>query len=64
MSGSFVMFSFGSERSVSTVFVENLTSSQHLEGDQELRVDTLVCAARRSPVVPGARIRQRLEQRQ
>jgi len=68
MSGSFVMFSFGSERSVSTVFVENLTSSQYLEGDQELRGYTLVFDALRSaafsPATSAARIRQRLEQRQ
>ncbi len=68
MSGSFVMFSFGSERSVSTVFVENLTSSQYLEGDQELRGYTLVFDALRSaalsPAASAARIRQRLEQRQ
>jgi len=64
MSGSFVMFSFGSERSVSTVFVENLTSSQYLEGDQELRGYTLVFDALRSaalsPAASSARIRQRL----
>jgi len=68
MSGSFVMFSFGSERSVSTVFVENLTSSQYLERDQELRGYTLVFDALRSaalsPDASAARIRQRLEQRQ
>ena len=68
MSGSFVMFSFGSERSVSTVFVENLTSSQYLEGDEELRGYTLVFDALRSaalsPAASAARIRQRLEQRQ
>jgi transcriptional regulator with XRE-family HTH domain len=68
MSGSFVMFSFGSERSVSTVFVENLTSSQYLEGDQELRGYTLVFDALRSaalsPAASAARVRQRLEQRQ
>jgi len=68
MSGSFVMFSFGSERSVSTVFVENLTSSQYLEGDQELRGYTLVFDALRSaalsPAASAARIRQRLELRQ
>ncbi len=68
MSGSFVMFSFGRERSVSTVFVENLTSSQYLERDQELRGYTLVFDALRSaalsPVASAARIRQRLEQRQ
>ena len=68
MSGSFVMFSFGSERSVSTVFVENLTSSQYLERDQELRGYTLVFDALRSaalsPAASAARIRQRLEQRQ
>ena len=68
MSGSFVMFSFGSERSVSTVFVETLTSSQYLERDQELRGYTLVFDALRSaalsPAASAARIRQRLEQRQ
>ena len=68
MSGSFVMFSFGSERSVSTVFVENLTSSQYLEEDQELRGYTLVFDALRSaalsPAALATRIRQRLEQRQ
>ena len=68
MCGSFVMFSFGSERSVSTVFVENLTSSQYLERDQELRGYTLVFDALRSaalsPAASAARIRQRLEQRQ
>ena len=67
MSGSFVMFSFGSERSVSTVFVENLTSSQYLERDQELRGYTLVFDALRSaalsPAASAARIMQRLEQR-
>jgi hypothetical protein len=63
MCGSFVMFSFGSERSVSTVFVENLTSSQYLEMDQELRGYTLVFDALRSAalspvlVVPLARAR-------
>ena len=68
MSGSFVMFSFGSERSVSTVFIENLTSSQYLERDQELRGYTLIFDALRSaalsPAASAARIRQRLEQRQ
>ena len=68
MSGSFVTFSFGSERSVSTVFVENLTSSQYLEEDQELRGYTLVFDALRSaalsPTASATRIRQRLEQRQ
>jgi transcriptional regulator with XRE-family HTH domain len=67
MSGSFVTFSFGSERSVSTVFVENLTGSQYLERDQELRGYTLVFDALRSaalsPAASAARIRQRLEQR-
>ena len=67
MSGSFVLFSFGSERAVSTVFVENLTSSQYLEMDQELRGYTLVFDALRSaalsPAASAARIRQRLEQR-
>src|SRR5579863_8557243 len=64
MCGSFVMFSFGSERSVSTVFVENLTSSQYLEMDQELRGYTLVFDALRSaalsPAASATRIRQRL----
>jgi transcriptional regulator with XRE-family HTH domain len=68
MAGSFVMFSFGSERSVSTVFVEHLTSSQYLEMDQELRGYTLVFDALRSaalsPAASATRIRQRLEQRQ
>ncbi len=68
MSGSFVMFSFGSERSVSTVFVDNLTSSQYLELDQELRGYTLVFDALRSaalsPTASATRIRQRLERRQ
>ncbi|HEV2253395.1 MAG TPA: helix-turn-helix transcriptional regulator [Streptosporangiaceae bacterium] len=68
MSGSFVTFSFGSERSVSTVFVETLTSSQYLEGDQELRGYTLVFDALRSaalsPAASATRISQRLEQRQ
>jgi len=68
MSGSFVMFSFGSERAVSTVFVENLTSSQYLEMDEELRGYTLVFDALRSaalsPPASAARIRQRLDQRQ
>jgi transcriptional regulator with XRE-family HTH domain len=67
MSGSFVTFSFGSERSVSTVFVETLTSSQYLEGDQELRGYTLVFDALRSaalsPAASATRISQRLEQR-
>jgi hypothetical protein len=68
MSGSFVLFSFGSERAVSTVFVENLTSSQYLEMDQELRGYTLVFDALRSaalsPAASATRIRQRLEQHQ
>jgi transcriptional regulator with XRE-family HTH domain len=68
MSGSFVMFSFGSERSVSTVFVETLTSSQYLERDQELRGYTLVFDALRSAALSSAasaaRIRQRLMQGQ
>ena len=68
MSGSFVMFSFGREQSVSTVFVETLTSSQYLERDQELRGYTLVFDALRSaalsPAASAMRIRQRLEQRQ
>ncbi len=68
MSGSFVLFSFGSERAVSTVFVENLTSSQYLEMDQELRGYTLVFDALRSaalsPAASARRIRRHLEQRQ
>jgi transcriptional regulator with XRE-family HTH domain len=68
MSGSFVMFSFGREQSVSTVFVETLTSSQYLERDQELRGYTLVFDALRSaalgPAASAMRIRQQLEQRQ
>src|ERR1017187_520791 len=68
MAFSFVMFSFGREQSVSTVFVENLTSSQYLKTDQELRASTLVFdALRRAPPSQAAsamRIRQRLEQRQ
>jgi transcriptional regulator with XRE-family HTH domain len=68
MSGSFVMFSFGSERSVSTVFVETLTSSQYLERDQELSGYTLVFDALRSaalsPTASAMRIGQQLEQRQ
>ena len=54
MSGSFVMISFGSERSVSTVFVQSLTGSQYLEGDQELRGYTLVFDAQvESQLQPG-----------
>jgi transcriptional regulator with XRE-family HTH domain len=68
MSGSFVMFSFGREQSVSTVFVETLTSSQYLERDQELRGYTLVFDALRSaalsPAASVMRIRQQLERRQ
>jgi transcriptional regulator with XRE-family HTH domain len=68
MSGSFVMFSFGSERAVSTIFVENLTSSQYLEMDEELRGYTLVFDALRSAALSSAasaaRIRQLLEQGQ
>jgi transcriptional regulator with XRE-family HTH domain len=68
MAGSFVLFSFGSERAVSTIFVENLTSSQYLEMEQELRGYTLVFDALRSaalsPAVSATRIRQLLERRQ
>jgi transcriptional regulator with XRE-family HTH domain len=68
MSGSFVLFSFGSEGTVSTIFVENLTSSQYLEMEQELRGYTLVFDALRSaalsPAASATRIRQLLEQRQ
>jgi hypothetical protein len=64
MSGSFVLFSFGSERTVSTAFVENLTSSQYLEGEEELRGYTLIFDALRSaalsPAASANRIRQHL----
>lgn len=64
MSGSFVLFSFGSERTVSTAFVENLTSSQYLEGEEELRGYTLVFDALRSaalsPTASANRIRKHL----
>jgi hypothetical protein len=68
MSGSFVLFSFGSERSVSTVFVENLTSSQYLEGDDELRGYALVFDALRSaalsPAASADRIRKLVDEHQ
>jgi transcriptional regulator with XRE-family HTH domain len=68
MSGSFVLFSFGSERSVSTVFVENLTSSQYLEGDDELRGYALVFDALRSaalsPAASADRIRKLVDEDQ
>jgi transcriptional regulator with XRE-family HTH domain len=68
MSNSFVLFSFGSEQAVSTIFVENLTSSQYLEMEQELRGYTLVFDALRSaalsPAASATRIRQLLEQPQ
>jgi hypothetical protein len=68
LSGSFVLFSFGSERAVSSIFVENLTSSQYLEMEQELSGYTLVFDALRStalsPAASAARIRQLLEQLQ
>jgi hypothetical protein len=64
MSGSFVLFSFGSERTVSTAFVENLTSSQYLEAEEELRGYTLVFDALRSealsPAASVIRIREHL----
>src|SRR5260370_6435972 len=67
MSGSFVLFSFGSERAVSTVFVDVLTSSQYLELDQALRGFALVFDALRSAALSqsasAARIRQHLERR-
>jgi len=57
----------GRSLAVSTVFVENLTSSQYLEMDQELRGYTLVFDALRSaalsPAASATRIRQLLEQR-
>lgn len=68
MSGSFVLFSFGSERAVSTVFVEHLTSSQYLEGDDELLGYSLVFDALRSaalsPAASVERIRKLLDERQ
>ena len=48
MSGSFVLFSFGSNPAVSTVFVEHLTSSQYLEQEDELLGYTLVFDTLRS----------------
>ncbi|HEY2579261.1 MAG TPA: helix-turn-helix transcriptional regulator [Streptosporangiaceae bacterium] len=68
LSESFVMFSFGSERSVSTVFVEILTGSRYFENDEELRSYTMVFDVLRSvalsPTASAARIRQYLQQHQ
>jgi transcriptional regulator with XRE-family HTH domain len=67
MSGSFVLFSFGNETTVNTVFVENLTSSEHLEKEDELRGYTLVFDALRSAALStaasGARILTHLRDR-
>jgi len=67
MSGSFVLFSFGSERAVTTVFVESLTSSTYLERADELAGYTLVFDALRSAALSqsasATRIRQHLERR-
>jgi transcriptional regulator with XRE-family HTH domain len=60
MSGSFVLFSFGAECSVSTVFVESLTSSQYLEGDDELRGYSLVFDALRSAALSPAASAERI----
>jgi hypothetical protein len=54
MSGSFILFFFGMKRPVNTVFVENLTSSQHLEKEDEMRGYTLVFGALRSAAVSTA----------
>ncbi len=66
MSGSFVLFSFGAEHSVSTAFVESLTSSHYLEGEDELRGYTLVFDALRSaalsPADSAARISELLNE--
>jgi transcriptional regulator with XRE-family HTH domain len=68
MSGSFVLFSFGAERSVSTVFVESLTSSHYLEGEDELRGYSLVFDALRSaalsPRASAERIRKLFDEAQ
>lgn len=61
MSGSFVMFSFGSELSVSTVFVEHLTSSQYLEREDQLLGHTLVFDALRSAALSVAESAIRLQ---
>jgi transcriptional regulator with XRE-family HTH domain len=61
MSGSFVLFSFGSERSVSTVFVEHLTSSQYLEMEDELLGYTLVFDTLRSAALSTEESAQRLD---
>jgi transcriptional regulator with XRE-family HTH domain len=68
LSESFVMFSFGREWSVSTVFVEMLTGGQYLEKDEELRGYTLVFDALRSaalsPAASATLVRQYVEQLQ
>jgi hypothetical protein len=61
MSGSFVHFSFGSELTVSTVFVEHLTSSQYLEREDELLGHTLVFDTLRSAALSTERSAQRLD---
>lgn len=58
MSGSFILFSFGNETAVNTVFVENLTSSQYLEKEDELRGYTLASDALRSAALSMAPIRR------
>ena len=60
MSGSFVLFSFGAERSVSTVFVESLTSSQYLEGEDELRGYSMVFDRLRSAALSPAASAERI----
>lgn len=61
MSGSFVLFSFGSELTTSTVFVENLTSSQYLEREEELFGYTLVFDILRSAALGTTESAQRLD---
>jgi transcriptional regulator with XRE-family HTH domain len=67
MSCSFVLFSFRFEMTVNTVFLENLTSCQYLEKEDDLRGYTLVFDALRSaalsPAASGARIRCHLRDR-
>ncbi len=62
MSSSFVLFSFGSELTASTVFVENLTGSQYLEQTDELIGYTLVFDKLRSAALSTAESTQRLDE--
>src|SRR5713101_7016700 len=61
MSGSFVLFSFGSNPAVSTVFVEHLTSSQYLEQEDELLGYTLVFDTLRSAALSTEESAARLD---